>query len=539
MPGEHYVRNPVHSFISGRPLRLAAQAGILAVLVGGTAAYAVNDTTVQLTVDGETSEVRTFGDSVEDVLAAADVKVSDRDLVAPSPDSDVQDGSEVVVQHARELTLTVDGETTTYWTTALTVDDALADVGVRADGAWLSASRSAPLGRQGLDLDVRTPKDVTLTVADEATSVTSTGETVADLLAEQGVELGDLDTVSSPVDTELTDGLAVAVTRIRTDRVTETVTVAAPVEKKSDTDLAAGKTKVLTAGKDGTTERVVRRTIVNGKVTGTKVMSSKVVTAPVAQVVAVGTKKAAPATPKTPSTAAPTGSVWDRLAQCESGGNWSINTGQRLLRRPAVLAPDLEVDRRLRLPAREQPRAADRHRHQAAGALGLGPVAAVLVQARSPLTGTTSPDGLLGPADVRDLAGRLGVRPTKTRGQNFVVDANTVRRIVRRAGVGPADVVVEIGPGLGSLTLGLLDVAAAVVAVEIDPVLARALPATVGRRRPDRADALDRRRGRRVHRAQTCPARHRPPSSRTCPTTWPSRSSCPSSSASPASARCW
>jgi 16S rRNA (adenine1518-N6/adenine1519-N6)-dimethyltransferase len=91
---------------------------------------------------------------------------------------------------------------------------------------------------------------------------------------------------------------------------------------------------------------------------------------------------------------------------------------------------------------------------------------------------------------VRDLAGRLGVRPTKTRGQNFVVDANTVRRIVRRAELGPDDVVVEVGPGLGSLTLGLLDVAASVVAVEIDPVLAAALADTVASRRPDRAAAL-------------------------------------------------
>lgn len=92
---------------------------------------------------------------------------------------------------------------------------------------------------------------------------------------------------------------------------------------------------------------------------------------------------------------------------------------------------------------------------------------------------------------MRDLAGRLGVRPTKTLGQNFVVDANTVRRIVRRAGVGPDDVVVEIGPGLGSLTLGLLDVAARVVAVEVDPVLAEQLPRTVAERRPDLADRLE------------------------------------------------
>lgn len=82
------------------------------------------------------------------------------------------------------------------------------------------------------------------------------------------------------------------------------------------------------------------------------------------------------------------------------------------------------------------------------------------------------------------------MRPTKTRGQNFVVDPNTVRRIVRRAEIGPDDVVVEVGPGLGSLTLGLLDVAASVVAVEVDPVLARALADTVATRRPDRAAAL-------------------------------------------------
>ncbi|WP_079127654.1 16S rRNA (adenine(1518)-N(6)/adenine(1519)-N(6))-dimethyltransferase RsmA [Streptomyces sp. TP-A0874] len=101
------------------------------------------------------------------------------------------------------------------------------------------------------------------------------------------------------------------------------------------------------------------------------------------------------------------------------------------------------------------------------------------------------PDGsgpLLGPAEVRELAAALGVRPTKQRGQNFVIDANTVRRIVRTAEVRPDDTVVEIGPGLGSLTLALLEVADRVVAVEIDDVLAAALPTTVGARLPERAD---------------------------------------------------
>ena len=89
---------------------------------------------------------------------------------------------------------------------------------------------------------------------------------------------------------------------------------------------------------------------------------------------------------------------------------------------------------------------------------------------------------LLGPADVRSLAERLGVRPTKTLGQNFVHDGNTVRRIVRAAGLRADDVVVEVGPGLGSLTLALLEVVPRVVAVEIDPVLAAELPATVAAR---------------------------------------------------------
>lgn len=101
---------------------------------------------------------------------------------------------------------------------------------------------------------------------------------------------------------------------------------------------------------------------------------------------------------------------------------------------------------------------------------------------------STHSDVLLGPADIRELAARLGVRPTKQRGQNFVIDANTVRRIVRTADVRPDDVVVEVGPGLGSLTLALLEAADRVTAVEIDDVLAAALPATVQARLPGRAD---------------------------------------------------
>ncbi|WP_026819278.1 16S rRNA (adenine(1518)-N(6)/adenine(1519)-N(6))-dimethyltransferase RsmA [Arthrobacter castelli] len=98
---------------------------------------------------------------------------------------------------------------------------------------------------------------------------------------------------------------------------------------------------------------------------------------------------------------------------------------------------------------------------------------------------------LLGPADVRALADSLGIRPTKTLGQNFVIDPNTIRRIVNTAGVGPHDVVLEVGPGLGSLTLGLMDAAARVIAVEVDPVLAAKLPETAAHWRPEAASRLD------------------------------------------------
>jgi 16S rRNA (adenine1518-N6/adenine1519-N6)-dimethyltransferase len=97
---------------------------------------------------------------------------------------------------------------------------------------------------------------------------------------------------------------------------------------------------------------------------------------------------------------------------------------------------------------------------------------------------------LLGPAEIRALAADLGIRPRKALGQNFVVDANTVRRIAAAARLGTEDVVLEVGPGLGSLTLAMLPLAASVVAVEVDAVLASALPHTVARRAPQFADRL-------------------------------------------------
>jgi 16S rRNA (adenine1518-N6/adenine1519-N6)-dimethyltransferase len=121
----------------------------------------------------------------------------------------------------------------------------------------------------------------------------------------------------------------------------------------------------------------------------------------------------------------------------------------------------------------------------------MGRMAELHPQARPPLNeGPRENDGLLGPAAIRDLAQQLDLRPTKTLGQNFLHDANTIRRIVRTAELTVEDVVLEVGPGLGSLTLGLLPVVAHVTAVEIDPRLAALLPRTVAERAPQLADRL-------------------------------------------------
>ncbi len=104
--------------------------------------------------------------------------------------------------------------------------------------------------------------------------------------------------------------------------------------------------------------------------------------------------------------------------------------------------------------------------------------------------GTARAQPLLGAGDIRRLAAQLDIRPTKALGQNFVIDGNTIRRIVSAAGLDEAETVLEVGPGLGSLTLGLLDAAARVVAVEIDPVLAGLLPDTVAKMRPGAQDRL-------------------------------------------------
>lgn len=267
--------------------RLAAQAVVLAMVVGGTSAFAVLHKTVTLDVDGEVTTVSAFGRTVEDVLAGHGVEVGDADLVAPAPGTPVADDAEIVVRHAREVVVEVDGERSTIVTTAMTVDEVLADLGLR-EGVRASASRSAPLGRDVLRLS--TPKAVSVTADGATEQLSTTASTVREVLLEAGVVLGERDQVSVPLDSVAVDGLAVLVTRVAS--VTRTETTAQPFEtvREEDPDLMQGTERVAVAGAEGSRVVTFVAHEVNGVEIGRTVLAEAQVVAPVNQVVKVGTK---------------------------------------------------------------------------------------------------------------------------------------------------------------------------------------------------------------------------------------------------------
>src|SRR5690242_8285384 len=150
VPGEIEAGSAVLALVKSRPGRLAAQAAVLGVVIGASVLYATLDKTVTLSVDGKTSEVHAFSKTVGALLDHEGIKVGPKDIVAPGQSSSLGEGETVVVRYARPLTVTVDGEKRTYWTTELSVDRALNALGIRAEGAQLSASRSQRIDRAGL-----------------------------------------------------------------------------------------------------------------------------------------------------------------------------------------------------------------------------------------------------------------------------------------------------------------------------------------------------------------------------------------------------
>ncbi len=305
---------------------LAINAAVVTALVGGGVAYVTFDNAVALSVDGKTETVHTFGDTVEDVLNDQGIDIGDHDQVVPSADSKVEDGSEISVRYGRQITVTVDGVQETMWTTALSVEEALSDLGIRHENAEVSVARSLGIGRSGLDFEVRTPKQVTIVADGETNPVETTALSVREALSDAGITLGERDLVTPALETGLAGAETITVQRVTVETETVKADLDFSITEKKDSDLAKGSEKVATEGKPGSVERVVENVYIDGKLHEQNILSEKVLTAAVDQVVLIGTKEPEPE-PPADSGDDVDGGVWDKLAQCESGGNWSTNTG--------------------------------------------------------------------------------------------------------------------------------------------------------------------------------------------------------------------
>jgi uncharacterized protein YabE (DUF348 family) len=324
----------VLAFVKSRPGRLAALAAVLSAVIGASVLYANLDKTVTLSVDGNTSKVHAFSNSVGDLLDNQGIKVGPRDIVAPARSSSLGEGDTVVVRYARPLTLTVDGDKRTFWTMETSVDRALHAIGMRADGASLSASRSHRIDRAGLTMWMSTPKQVTVIADGKKRQLTTVAPTVAALLAEQKLAVRPLDKLSTVSTAVLHQGSVVTLTRIVHKRVTKTEAVSYSVAKKKNSRLAKGATKVVKSGQAGRRSAVYDLVLTDGKVTKRTLVSAAIKDKPVTKVVEVGTKAKSRPKPAsggggggTPSggggagTPSGGGLNWAALAKCESGGN--------------------------------------------------------------------------------------------------------------------------------------------------------------------------------------------------------------------------
>lgn len=297
------------------PLRIAALIAIIAALGTAVTAFATMDKTVRLDVDGQHIAVRTFAGNVAGVLRKAHLKLGGHDAVAPDLSAPVHDGSHVVVRHGRLLTLQIDGHPQQVWVTALSVNDALDQLGLRDSGEWLSVSRSLAIPRQGLSLALRLPQSVTVLADGRRLVATTTAPTVAALLAQVHVRVGRLDRVSAPLATYPTTGLVVAVDRISRRTVTTNLPIAFGTRQVKTSSLYVGQSQVSQTGRPGLRVNTYLLTWKNHKLAGRRLVHSVVRARPVTQVVEVGTK------PKPQYAPAADGLNWSALAQCESGGN--------------------------------------------------------------------------------------------------------------------------------------------------------------------------------------------------------------------------
>jgi len=341
---------------TGRNLRKPVLVGVAALVIalvagGGTIASAHKNVT--LTVDGQQQEVGTLAGSVDGALDSAGLTVNEHDTVAPAIDTAISDGSQIVVERGRLLTLTIDGQTKEVWTTATTVEEALAELGQNPAAYKLSADRNREIPIDGLAVSADTLYNASVSVGGAAASAVQTSaKTVGDLLTEQGVVVGPEDAVHPGVAAPLTDGISIAVTRIATTTVTEEVEVPQPADQQVEDDSMDAGTSTVTQqgapGKDSVTYQVVTT---DGQQTAKNEASRTPIAAAQPTIVTVGTKEApvvrsssssssgggstsssssssgSSESSSAPASSGSSGINWDAIANCESTNNWSINTG--------------------------------------------------------------------------------------------------------------------------------------------------------------------------------------------------------------------
>jgi resuscitation-promoting factor RpfB len=301
-----------------RSLQLGLFAVVLLGLIGGTLAYFVAQKSVTVTVDGQVREVGTYAGTVGEVLEEEGLEPAGHDVVLPGPGQALADGDAVILNRARPLELTVDGVSREVYVTALSVDEALAQLGMRAENLVLSASRSERLPLQGMELVVTTPKDIVLVSDGQERVVRTTAATAGDLLEEQGVTLGEADRTSLYLTQGLLNHMRLQVFRVQIDEPQAAGPVAHERVETPDPEAFVGDETVVVEGVDGEQVTTYRITYVDGVETARETLNTQVTRAPVTEEVKVGTKERPANTP------AADGLNWAALAKCESGGRADV-----------------------------------------------------------------------------------------------------------------------------------------------------------------------------------------------------------------------
>ena len=304
-----------------RPRSVALHGALFAVLVVGPLAYVTAGKSVTVRVDGGTRDVRTYASTVGSVLEQQGIAIGAHDTVAPSLSAALSDGMRVAVLRGRPVHLVVDGVVHDIWTTAGSVEQLAASFGDRFASAYLSVSRSARIPLSGLDLDVRTPKSVSVTYGGRSAVIVTTAATWADAMAQAGLRLGSTAQLSVPGTSVPVQGQHVTVVLTGTRMVTRAVPIAFSTVRTTTSSLYVGTSRLLSPGRPGQWTETWRYMLRDGSVVSVRLIARHLVANPLPAVVANGTR---PHTAKA-STGYPATSVdslnWAALAHCESGGN--------------------------------------------------------------------------------------------------------------------------------------------------------------------------------------------------------------------------